>query len=187
MNGHERLAAVVKDGRVVRWSVDSESPFTVFDRVPPAISTAWLLPLLYVSLAVLLITFLHWPVAAMIRRRYRAPLSLAAAPRAVYRGLRLAAGLSLLVLIGWAVTLSSMLAHLTSLSAAADPVLWVLQIAGLLVFVTAFVLAALNLVFAFRDNRRWTAKLWAVLLLIATACVLYTAANFGMLQMTVNY
>ncbi len=187
VNGHERLAAVVKDGKVVRWSVDSESPFTVFDRVPPAISTAWLLPLLYFSLAVLLLTFLHWPAAAFTRRRYKAQLALRGAPRAVYRGVRLAAGLTLVVLIGWAVTVSSMLSNLTSLSSSADPVLWLLQIAGVIVFVGAVVLAATNLVYAFREGRRWPSKLWAVLLLIATLTVLYVAANFSMIEMTVNY
>ena len=61
------------DGKVVRWSYDFASPFEVFDRVPVAYSSGWLLPAMYASLAILLITFLQWPVAAIARRTYKAP------------------------------------------------------------------------------------------------------------------
>ena len=48
-NGHDRLAAKLVDGKVVRWSMDFMSPFMVFDRVPTGKSSIWILPALYGS------------------------------------------------------------------------------------------------------------------------------------------
>lgn len=45
-DGHDRLAAKLVDGKVVRWSVDSQSPFTMFDRAPASRSATWILSLL---------------------------------------------------------------------------------------------------------------------------------------------
>lgn len=185
-DGHERLAAKVVDGKVVRWSFDQVSPFMVFDRVPAAQSASWMMPLLYVSLGVLLLTLLHWPVAALIRRKYKAPLAVEGRARLVYRGVRLGAGLVLAVLAGWAIGLSA-LENIANLSSASDWWLWLLQIVGLIVFVGAVALATWNLVLAFREKRRWTGKLWALLVLIATLTVLYVAFTFGLLAMTVDF
>lgn len=188
VNGHERLAAKVVNGRPVRWSVDSEAPFMVFDRTPAAINSAWIMPLLYASLAVLLLTFLYWPVTAVARRRYQAQLAVTGRSRTVYRGVRLASGLVLAMLIAWAVTFSTLLGNLARLtSGITDAVLWLLQIVGLVVFVGAVVLAGWNALLAWREGRRWTRKLWAVLVLIAALTVLYVAFTFGLLDMTVNF
>lgn len=187
VGGHDRVAAQVVDGKVVRWSMDMESPFAVFDRVPASVSNTWLLPLLYVSLAVLLLAFLHWPAAALVRRRYKAPLAAAGRARWMYRGVRLAAGLDLAMLIAWAIAITVLFGDLAKLNSGADLLLWVLQIVGLIVFVGAVVVAALNVAAALRDRRRWPGKLWAVLVLVATVTVLYVAFAFGLLDMTVNY
>ncbi len=187
VGGHDRLAAQVVGGQVVRWSMDMESPVAVFDRVPGAVSNTWLLPLLYLSLAVLLLAFLHWPAAALVRRRYKAPFAAEGRARRLYRGVRLAAGLDLAMLIVWAVAVTALFGDLGKLNGGSDGLLWVLQIAGLVVFVGAVVVAVLNLVAAWREGRRWPGKLWAVLVVVATATVLYVAFAFGLLDMTVNY
>lgn len=187
VGGQERLAAQVVDGRVVRWSFDGVSPFMVFDRVPAALSTAWITPLLYASLAVLLLTFLHWPAAALVRRSYKTPLPLLGRSRPVYRWVRGFAGLALAVLIGWVIAVTTLFGDVSKLGDDSDPFLWLLQIAGLVVFVGLVVFAGWNLYLAFRDKRRWTAKLWAILLAIAALTTLYVAVAFGLMALTVNY
>ena len=185
--GEDRLAAQVVDGRVVRWSFDMVSPFTVYDRVPAALSSAWINPLLYASLAVLLLTFLHWPAAALVRRSYKAPLALQGRSRSVYRWARAFAGLALLVLIGWVVVVSVMFADLSKLGDASDPFLRLLVFGGWFVFVGVVAFAGWNAVLAWRERRRWTAKLWAVLLLIAALTVAYVAVAFGLLDPQVQF
>jgi CubicO group peptidase (beta-lactamase class C family) len=185
--GHVRLAAQVVDGKPVRWSMDSESPFVMFDRVPASKSAAWLMPALYTSLGVLALTFLFWPAAAIVRRRYKTPLAGSGVSRRVYRGLRLGAGVSLLVLGGWIAFVTSALGELGTLGSASDWKLWVLQIVGFIAFAGTALLAAWNLLLAQRERRHWTAKLWALLMLLAALVVLYFAALGGLIDMTVNY
>jgi CubicO group peptidase (beta-lactamase class C family) len=181
-DGHGRLAAKVVDGKVVRWSIDGISPFMVFDRAPASKSSAWIIPALYVSLGVLLITLLQWPVSALIRRHYKAPLTLQRRSLRVYRGVRVAAGLVFALAIAWLVSLSTMKALPTF-----DPWLWFLQIAGLIILIGGTLLAALNLRLAAKEKRGWFRTLWAVLLLLAVLLPFYVAWTFGLIAMTVNY
>ncbi len=181
-DGHGRLAAKVVDGKVVRWSIDGISPFMVFDRAPASKSSAWIIPALYVSLGVLLITLLQWPMSALIRRHYKAPLTLQRRSLRVYRGVRVAAGLVFALAIAWLVSLSTLKALPTY-----DPWLWFLQIAGLIVLVGGTLLAALNLHLVTREKRGWFRTLWAVLLLLAVLLPFYVAWTFGLIAMTVNY
>ena len=186
-NGHDRLAAKVVDGKVVRWSMDEISPFMVFDRVPAALSSAWILPALYVSLGVLVLTLLYWPAAWFVRRRYRAQVAVTGNSLRAYRATRLMAGLDLAVLIGWMVAITAMFGSLENLDGRLDGVLWALQIAGAIVFVGAVLIAAWNLWLTWRDGRRWTRKLWSVLVFLAALMVLYVAIVFHLIVMTGNY
>lgn len=181
-NGHGRLAAQVVDGKVVRWSMDGISPFMVFDRAPASKSAAWITPAIYAGLAVLLLTFLQWPVSALIRRSYKAPLTLQRRSLLVYRGVRVAVGLVLALTTAWLVTLSTFKAVPSF-----DPWLWLFQIAGLIVFVGGVLIALWNLRIVRQEKRGWFRTIWAVLVLLAMLLALYVAWTFGLIAMTVNY
>ena len=187
VHGHDRLAANVVDGKVVRWSMDMESPFAVFDRTPASIASGWILPLLYCSLAILLLAFLHWPVAALVRRHYKVALPVEGKARQAYRLTRLFAGLVLVVLIGWMLVVNSMFSDLSNLTSDSDGKLWFMQIVGLIVFLGTVGLAAWNVLFAWKTGRRWPSKVGSVLILLAALMILYVAVTFGLLDMTVNY
>lgn len=179
-NGHERLSAKVVNGRIVRWSSDFFSPFMVFDRVPGHASARWVLPAFYAALGILLLTLLHWPAAVLVRRHYKAPLLLTGRARATYRGLRAAAGLTLGVMASWVMILSDPM----NIS---DTALWLVQIAGAIIFTVLAALAVSNLIFAFRQRRSWTGKAAAIVILLAVAMVAYVATTFGLVDMTVHY
>lgn len=181
-NGHGRLAAQVVDGKVVRWSVDGISPFMVFDRAPASQSAAWIKPALYIGLGILLVTFLQWPVSALIRRQYKAPLTLRRPALLAYRGVRVAAGLVFALAVAWVVSLSTLKA-LPSF----DPWLWTLQIGGLIILVAGALVAGWNLQIVRREKRGWFRTLWAALVLLAILLALYVAWTFGLIAMTVNY
>ena len=187
VDGDDRLAAKVVNGKPVRWSMDFMSPFIVVDRAPAGMSSAWILPALYVSLAILTLTLLFWPVSWLVRRHHKTELAVAGRARQAYRATRVFAGLSLAVLIGWLLVVSVLFASVSSLNKSSDPILWLLQIAGAIVFVGAVIVSAWNVWLTFIDGRRWTQKLWSVLILLATLLVLYVAFTFGLLAMSVNY
>ena len=93
----------------------------------------------------------------------------------------------LLVLVGWAILVTLLFKDLENLAGSFDSWLWLLQIAGLIVFVGAVVVSGWNAWLTFKDGRRWTRKLWSVLVVLATLVILYVAARFGLLAMSVSY
>lgn len=185
--GHERLAAKLADGQVIRWSFDLVAPFMVYDRVPLARSGAWILPALYASLAVLLLTFLYWPVTWAIRRRYATAAAATGPALHAYRATRIMALLDLAVLGGWTALMSAMMGDTNDLTSATDIWAWLLQIGGAIIFVGAVGIAGWNTWLSWRDGRRWPRRLWSLIVLLATLVVLYVAATFHLLAMTVNY
>ena len=186
-NGQERVAAQLVDGKVVRWSFDLMAPFAVMDRVPAGKSSAWIMPALCAAIAVLFLTFIFWPIGWFTRRKYGAKLALSGRSVTAYRAVRIMSGLDLAVLAGWMLLVTSMLGSLDGNPAAFDGMLWLLQIAGALVFVGAAGIAGWNLYLTWTDGRRWARKLWSVLVLLSTLLLLYVAYRFGLIAMTVNY
>jgi CubicO group peptidase (beta-lactamase class C family) len=186
-NGHDRLAAKVIDGKVVRWSFDFASPFEVFDRVPFGVASTWILPSLGIGLAVLLLTFLSWPVMWLVRRRYGAPLGLSQTALRAYRAVRLIAGLELAVIGGWVAMVATVLDSPNAAAGGADTMLWLLKGASIVVFFGAVGLAGWNAALTWSDGRGWTRRLWSVLLLLSTLCFLYLAVRFGLVALSVAY
>jgi hypothetical protein len=186
-NGHDRLAARVVDGKPVRWSFDLVAPFTVYDRVPASRSAALLTPAIVLSLAVLLLTFLYWPITWFLRRHYGQALAVTGPARTAYRATRIVAGLDLALLAGWAVFVMVMFGSIERLTSRIDTLLWLLQIASAAVFVGAVGISGWNAWLTWTDGRHWARKLWSAAVLLATLVVLYVAGTFGLLSMTVNY
>jgi len=150
-------------------------------------SSEWLLPALYASLAILLITVLQWPIAAIARRTYKAPHPLTGQALRTGRATRIAAGLSFALLIGWAVTIVSGMGSPDALAGGLDPVFWALQIAGVILFFGLPVIAGWNAWLTWRDGRNWVRKIWSVLIVLAGVLVLYFAIAFHLVGMTVNF
>ena len=88
---------------------------------------------------------------------------------------------------GWAGVITLLFKDLENLAGALDTWLWLLQILGAIILFGAVGLAAWSAYLTWTDGRRWPRKLWSVLLVLATLTVLYVAANFGLLSMTVAY
>ena len=101
VDGHDRAAAKVVDGAPVRFSFDFLSPFMVFERAPWYSSSIWLTPVFGASFAAMLLTVLIWPAAAIVRRRYHAPLALDPLARRAYRASRIGAAAILAALGVW--------------------------------------------------------------------------------------
>lgn len=186
-NGHHRIAAQVAGGMVVRWAVDGLSATSVYDRVPPARSAAWIVPALCLSLGVIALTAAYWPAAWIVRRRYRASIALTGNALRAYRATRLLCFAVLAVLLGWIILLAAMLSNLALISARSDGWLRLLQIGGLLIFVGLVGAAGWNAALTWRDGRGWLRKAWSLLVLLAAVTTLYFAWIGGLLAQGVNY
>jgi CubicO group peptidase (beta-lactamase class C family) len=184
---HERLAAKVVDGKVVRFSIDGISPFMVFDRAPWYKDSAWLIPLLCASLAALAITAVMWPIAAIVRRRYGAILPLDANALRAYRLSKIAAILILAALGTWALTLARMIKDINNLGSTFDSAVRFAQIFGVIVFIGGFGLMLWNLWAVWSGARRWPAKVWSIVLALAAFMVLWVAVAFNLISFGVLY
>jgi len=186
VDSHERLAAVVKDGEVVRIGIDQEAPVIVLERTPAYRSSALVLPLLYASLAVLLLTVLAWPVTAVVRRRHRVGLGLEGGALLGHRLSRLTAVLVLVVLAGWVITIMTM-AGGALFNASFDPLLLVLQGLSVLAFVGGLVVVLANTWLAFRGRRPWTTRLWSIAMVLAVGVVVWVGVAFHLIGFTTQY
>jgi len=186
-DSHERLAAKVVDGKVVRFSIDEISPFMVFDRVPWYTNSAWLLPLLYVSLAALLLTALFWPITAIVRRSYGAKLTLGPVELRAYRLSKVGAILSLAALCVWVVTLALMFKDFNNLSAKFDLTVRFAQFFGVIGFFGGLALVLWNLRTVWGGQRRWPAKAWSIVLVISALVLLWVAFAFHLFSFGLYY
>ncbi|MCL6730198.1 serine hydrolase domain-containing protein [Sphingomonas hankyongi] len=190
-DSHEMLGAKVVDGRAVRFSLGSVAPIIVWDRTPWYQNSSWLLPLLYLSLAVLLLTIVFWPVRAIVRKRYGGTLGLEGRELKAYRASRIGAVAILGTLVAWAVAISMMFSDLNLLSKAFLPVVIVLQLLAIVCFIGG---AIAMLWYASTVWKRaggwkatWKAKLWSLLLVVSALTVLYVGVIYKLVAFATNY
>jgi hypothetical protein len=140
-----------------------------------------------IGLVALLLTTLAWPVSALVRRHYGVAYGLAGEDAKAHRWVRIAATGAVVLLIGWAITISKMMADLTLLSDSADGWVWLMQLLSLVVFLGGVVLGAWNAWVVVRSSRKWYAKVWAVVLALSLLLLLYVALVFHLIAFDVNY
>jgi CubicO group peptidase (beta-lactamase class C family) len=187
VNGHDRAAARVVDGRPVRFSFDFLSPFMVFDRVPWYSSSTWLMPLFLGSFAAMLLTVLVWPVAAIVRRRYQAPLALEPGARRAYLGSRIGALAIVATLAIWGLFVMLILKDTGTLGGRLDPLLVLAQLLSIVAFIGGLAAMLWNLLAVWRGQRRWPAKTWSVVLALASVFVLWVALICKLLVIGTDY
>ena len=186
IDGQDRLVMTIEGGRVTAIR-ESDDPATVLLRAPVWRASSWSLPLLLSSLSILLMTVIAWPIAALIRRHYGAPLKLNQHEAFAYRGVRVAALANMVFLAGWLVVLQPLLSNgLDFFSASVDPWFQVLRVMGLLVVAAALV-AIWSAWQTCRGRRGWVAKTWSVLLALVCVAFLWFASIFHWIGFSLNY
>lgn len=130
VNGQDKIA-FNKDatGKTV---LAMEYPFMVFQRVGFFRGKGFNLFVLYGSIAVLVLTILLWPIAAIARRHYGKRLSLTPGERRVRLLVRLTCILDILFLVLLAAQLSSISSDIGGLNSSIDFKLHLIQVIGLL-------------------------------------------------------
>lgn len=179
--GKMLLAAKVEKGRVVRFGIDSSSPFMLFEPVPWYSSSVWLTPALLIGLTALLLTALFWPVAALVRRHYGVHPSRSLAEWRAYRLTRALAGLAVAVMIAWPVFASALLGDFSSLNGELDGMLIALRIATPLILFALLGAAVWHLVLVWKGARGRFARVWSVVLVLSAIVLLWIALVFHLI------
>ena len=180
-NGHGRLAAVVENGRAIRWSVDDVSPFMVYLPVPWHRDAAWLLPLWLMALGIIVITALAWPAKAIIGRHYGVKHAVSPMRATAARATNALCWLVPAVLGGWMLLFDSLF------DGPNDSVFWLLEIAGAIGFFGLLVAALWSFVLTLKEQRGWGSKVWSLLLLASAVVVLYVALVFHLIHFGAKY
>ena len=184
--GHDMLGAKV-DGDHVRISSNELAPIIVWDKAPWYRSSSLLLPLVYASLAALLVTVLLWPTRALVRRKFAGILALEKRDLWTYRASRIAALLMVLVMAGWAFAVSAMFSDFNKLNGSFDPVVTLLELLSISAFIGGLAVMAWYVYTAWRSGWHWTGKVWSIVLLLSAAVLLYVAAAYNLLTVSTNY
>ena len=187
VDGKGRLAAEVKDGKVVRIAPEWISPFMYMERSSGAKGVGWLMPATVASLGVLALTVIFWPVAALVRRRYRKPLPYTGLEAKAYRWGRIGALLSLAAMGGWIGTILAMFSDLKMLSARLDWLVLLLHVFGTIAVFAGLALALWHLSIVWKANKRWLGKIWAVALVFAAAICAWVAVAYHLVGISTNY
>lgn len=177
-NSGERLAAEVRDGKVVRMSVDTVAPFTVFLRAPASFNTAWLLPAFLAALALVVLAALGWPLRALVRRRFGAAHPFEGRTRTAYRLSRALAWTMLLVLAGWIALIAAFQADIGAWGGPTDWLITLLRIVTPLAVLALLAAGVWFCVLVWRQRQRWTTRIGAVLLLLAALVLCWVAFGY---------
>jgi hypothetical protein len=188
VNGTDKLQANLNDdGSVKMVSISAFAPIIEFLPAPASMDAGWILPLACIALLILLIAALGWPIVALVRRRYKAASPLRDRPLMLHRATRATAWLFLVLAAGWMAILTVINSDLTSLNGPLDIWMRLLQLV-LIVAIAGTVLAIWNAwtVVTSRE-RRWVAKLWAVLIALAAMFLVWLSLNVGLLTASLNF
>jgi CubicO group peptidase (beta-lactamase class C family) len=172
--GKDLLSGRVEGGRVTRFSFGEVSPFEMYDRTVWWKSPAWLLPLLVAGLIALSLNSLAWPVSALTRRHYRVSYGLSGREATAHRLVRIACVTAAVVFLSWVAVIFTMVSALDLISKLAG---WValLRILSPLVFLGGAAIGLWSAWVVLRSQRRWFAKLWAVVLAASFLVILWAA------------
>ncbi len=190
-DSQEMLGANVVDGKAVRFSLGSVAPIIVWDRTPWYQNSSWLLPLSYLSLAVLFLTSILWPVRAVVRRRYGGSLGVEGPELKAYRWSRIAALAIFATVIAWIVMISVMFGDLNFLSASFLPVVLTVQVLTILTFIGGFLALLWYAATVWRRpgawKATWKAKAWSALLVISAATMLWIGFVYHLIGFATKY
>jgi CubicO group peptidase (beta-lactamase class C family) len=182
-----RLAARLENGRVVRFSMDELSPFMVFEPTPWWRSPVWTLPAAVAATLACALTALLWPVAAIVRRRFRVTVGVSGRDARARLVSRVAPAALSAMTIGWLAVIVLGLKNLAVLGPRLDPVLILMYVLSVGVYVggTAALLWAAYVVWSV--PRPWMTRIWTSVLALSALVLLWMACLYHLMAFHTNY
>ena len=180
----DRMAATVENGRVTSFRQEDDPTVEMQVPVPASIDGRWMMPLLQLTLLILIVYVVLWPVSAIARWRYGHKFKLTGRAALLYRLARIAALVDLGLVAGW----MALLGHdFGSFDTPLDPWLRAMQLVGVLAILGA-VVGLWNLVTVWRDSSRsWWAKPSSLLLAAATLAPVWFIFALHLITASLDY
>jgi len=183
--GPRQLQIIEVNGR--RSIADSANPVSISQAVPASRNSTVFLAIAGVSLLVLVLTVLVWPVAAWLCRKHKIAPVASGRAALVRRLTRIAAIADLVYLLGWYMVLAPILSNvLDGYNGTLDATIRLLQVAALIPLAAAAV-GIWNAVLAFQTRAGWTVRTRAVIVALGLLGFLWMAWMGGLIGWSDNY
>lgn len=182
-DGETRLAAVVEDGRVLRWTTSASALNTPVGAWSDR--TVWV-PAAKAAFVAIVATLALWPVVALVRRHHGRAVAIGRRDRIGYVATWAFGALALVVGLWWT-KLVAKFADITQHVAANDSYLILFHGAAWCVVVGLVLSTGWNLAAAWGRGRSWRSRAWAIVLLVAALVLARVAWLAGALSFVLNY
>jgi hypothetical protein len=188
VNGTDKLQAVVDgNGHVKMFSITPYAPIIEFLPAPTSLNGGWILPAFGIALLVMVIAALGWPIVALVRRRYKFASRLSGRSLRLHRATRATGWLFIALLAGWLVIFTLINKDLTALDDSLDIWMRLLQLI-LIAAIVGTVAAIWNAWSVLRaPGRHRFQTIWAVLIALSAAFLVWFCLDMGLLTTSLNY
>jgi hypothetical protein len=185
VNGQDKLAFKRDaDGTLVAVI---DFPFMVFHKAAWYENGAFQLPLLYVSLGILLLAVLLWPVMALVRKHYGKPLTLTPEQKRVRLLVRLACLAPLVFVGGYLLFFTVALKDIGMFSPRGNPWIRLIQLFGWLGVVGMFV-ALYSAFRSWKEPGRWVwSRVGETLIALAFVGMVWFTFTWNLLHWSLTY
>jgi hypothetical protein len=122
-----------------------------------------------------------------MRRRYRAPLTLDPGSLRAYFWSRIAAIAIVAAIVLWGLLFALILKDTGTLGGQLDPWLWFAELFGALAFLGGLAVMIWNLLLVWNRARRWPARVWSIVLVIAALSVVWIGLVFKLIHFGTDY
>lgn len=186
VDGKDYLA-FKRDGRGRMEVMLSPYPVFVFQRVGLWKDRRVLLPVLVVSLVLMILTLVLWPIAALVRRHYRVQLELTPRERWVRLAVRIVLALNILFVAAITGIVLYGLTHVTIFNDRLDKWIYLAQLIGLAGAVGTLVVLYDAFQSWINQRKRIWSKLYATALAMACLGLLWFALAGNLLRFSASY
>ena len=183
----EDYLAFKRDGNGRMELMYSAYPLFIFQRVGLREDRKVLLPVLIVSLTLMALTLLLWPVAALIRRRYGRPLELTPQQRRIRLAVKLVIALHVLFVAGLAAIVLTAFSNIASFNDGLNKWIYFAQFIGVLAALGTIVVLYDALTSWFSKGRTIWYRLNATILALSCLGLLWFVFVGNLLHFTSRY
>jgi CubicO group peptidase (beta-lactamase class C family) len=187
-NGADYLQANLdSNGHVKMFSITPYAPIIEFVPAPPSLNAGWILPAAGLSLLIILIAALGWPVTALVRRRYKYQSDASGRALQLHRATRGTAWLLIVLIAGWFVMLTAVNKDLTALNGGLDVWMRLLQLVLILAIVGTLAAIWNAWSVARSPGKHKIGTIWATLIALAAAFLVWLCLDMGLLTTSLNF
>ena len=148
---------------------------------------SWLMLAVGAGLLALLLTVLAWPVSALVRRHYKVSYPLTGRDARAHRLSRIASLAVFAVFAGVLAVIAIMFSELDRLAPGNDWIVMTSRVLALIVIPIGTAVSLWNAWVVLGSKRRWTAKLWAIVLALSCLAILWASVAFHLVGFSAYY